>query len=70
MHKGLKKLSITAITYYQHTIALPGVCRYTPTCSAYTQQAIEQYGWYGVWLGMRRILRCHPWHAGGYDPLT
>ena len=47
-----------------------GVCRFRPTCSQYTYQAIERYGSLkGLYLGFRRILRCHPWNVGGYYPL-
>lgn len=46
-----------------------GVCRYRPTCSQYTSQAISRYKWNGLTLGFKRILRCHPYTAGGYDPL-
>jgi len=46
------------------------VCRFFPTCSEYTYQAVEKYGSIkGIWLGLKRIVRCHPWSRGGYDAL-
>lgn len=46
------------------------VCRFTPTCSQYAYDAISQHGIIaGMWLSLRRILRCHPWNRGGYDPV-
>ncbi|MBE7325953.1 membrane protein insertion efficiency factor YidD [Nocardioides sp. Y6] len=46
------------------------VCRYHPTCSAYALDAVSEYGSIkGSWLALRRLLRCHPWAAGGYDPV-
>lgn len=46
------------------------VCRFQPTCSDYTYQAVQKYGSIkGLWLGIKRIVRCHPWNQGGHDPL-
>ena len=46
------------------------VCRFHPTCSEYTEQAIRKYGFFkGVWMGAKRISRCHPWNPGGFDPV-
>ena len=45
-------------------------CRFSPTCSEYAIQALRRHGaWKGSWLAARRISRCHPWHAGGFDPV-
>lgn len=67
-----KRLALGALQFYQRYIspAFPPSCRFTPTCSEYTYQAIEKYGVLrGVWLGGARLLRCHPFHPGGYDPV-
>ncbi len=49
---------------------LPSACRFHPTCSEYMREAVERYGVLrGVSMGIRRLLRCHPFHAGGFDPV-
>ena len=68
----VKKIALGLIKLYQSTISkvLPSSCRYTPTCSEYTSEAINRYGIFkGIWMGTKRIARCHPWHEGGYDPV-
>jgi putative membrane protein insertion efficiency factor len=46
-----------------------GVCRFEPTCSNYMHQALQRWGWRGVIVGLKRIMRCHPFSPGGFDPL-
>lgn len=67
----MKKVLIFLIGVYQKfSVLTPPVCRFTPTCSEYTKQAIAKYGVIkGGWLGIKRICKCHPLHPGGYDPL-
>ena len=63
---------IVMLRFYKREISpmLPPCCRYTPTCSEYAMQAVEKYGAVkGGWLAAKRILRCHPFHEGGYDPV-
>ncbi len=74
---GIKKLPsravVAAVKGYRACISplmLPGKCRFIPSCSAYFMQAVEKYGAVrGSFMGIRRLLRCHPFHKGGYDPL-
>lgn len=67
----LTKLVLGLIRLYQITTGwVPKVCRYAPSCSNYTYQAILKHGlWPGAWLGLKRIGRCHPLHPGGFDPV-
>ena len=68
----LKKIIILLIRGYQIFISpiMPGKCRFYPTCSTYFVQAVEKYGPFkGSLLGIKRILKCHPFPEGGYDPL-
>lgn len=68
----MKRIFLALIRGYQRIISpvFPPSCRFSPSCSEYTYQAIEKYGALrGGWLGIRRISRCHPWNAGGYDPV-
>lgn len=68
----MRKLIILPIMLYRWTISpvLGPHCRFHPTCSAYAVEAIERHGVKrGGWMALRRIGRCHPWHAGGADPV-
>jgi putative membrane protein insertion efficiency factor len=77
----MKELLLKLIRYYQRTsffhqalfrnlFISDAVCRFQPTCSEYTYQAIKKYGIIkGILLGLRRILKCHPWSKGGKDPI-
>ncbi len=77
----MKKIILKLIRFYQKTKFFRGAlakqlfltesaCRFTPTCSNYTYQAVEKYGGAkGLFLGLKRIVRCHPWSSGGFDPV-
>lgn len=65
------KILLSVINAYKYLISplFPDSCRFTPTCSEYSAEAIERYGAVkGTYLTIRRVLRCHPFHPGGYDP--
>ncbi|MBS1646609.1 MAG: membrane protein insertion efficiency factor YidD [Bacteroidetes bacterium] len=67
-----KKIAISLVRFYQQAISphLMSSCRYTPSCSQYTIEAIHKYGALkGCWIGFRRIIRCAPWGGSGYDPV-
>ncbi|MHB1478187.1 MAG: membrane protein insertion efficiency factor YidD [Acidithiobacillus ferrooxidans] len=69
---SVRRAAVVVVRGYQYVISpmLGHNCRFFPTCSEYTCQAIERYGIAkGSWLGIKRISRCHPWHPGGVDPV-
>lgn len=68
----MKKACMAAIRFYQREVSplSPPRCRYIPTCSEYALEAVEKYGAVkGSFLAAKRILRCNPFHKGGYDPV-
>ncbi|MCL2831856.1 MAG: membrane protein insertion efficiency factor YidD [Treponema sp.] len=68
----LQRIAVLLIRFYQNAISpyFPACCRYVPTCSAYACEAVEKFGFFkGVFLAVKRLLRCHPFHHGGYDPV-
>jgi len=70
--KIMEKILIAALAFYRRRLSplLAPSCRFSPTCSCYAQEALERHGlFYGLWLALRRVLRCHPFSAGGLDPV-
>ena len=67
----LKTILITPVRFYQIAISpiFPSTCRYTPTCSQYMIDAIKKHGPKGLFMGIKRIGRCHPWGGSGFDPV-
>ncbi len=65
-------VAVALLRFYKRWISpmLPPSCRFAPTCSEYSMEAYLKYGFFkGSWLTLRRILRCHPFHPGGFDPV-
>ena len=72
MKKLFTTLLILPIRFYRAAISpmFPPACRYVPTCSQYAIEAITKYGpLKGLWLAVKRLLRCHPWGGSGFDPV-
>jgi putative membrane protein insertion efficiency factor len=68
----MTRVLIILVAAYRYALSpmLGRSCRFHPSCSEYAQEALERHGAVrGVWLALRRIARCHPWHRGGYDPV-
>lgn len=69
----MTRVLLGLLTAYKYAISplLGRSCRFYPSCSEYAREAIELYGpWRGTWLAIRRVGRCHPFHPGGYDPVS
>jgi uncharacterized protein len=72
VHQVSKRAFITLIHLYQHTVSilLGPCCRFYPSCSNYASVSIQRFGiWKGTLLALKRLMKCHPFHPGGYDPV-
>ena len=72
INQAVSKTATALIKSYQYIVSplLGNCCRFQPSCSSYYIEALQKHGSiYGTYLGCRRILRCHPWHEGGHDPV-
>lgn len=76
----MRRMALFLIKLYQNTVSLDhglpnrifktGTCRFYPSCSQYTYESVEKFGFVrGLFLGSKRVLRCHPWNEGGHDPV-
>ena len=68
----MRKVVIATLGFYKRFLSpwVPAACRYSPTCSEYMIEAVDKYGiWRGMWMGTQRLLRCHPFREGGFDPV-
>ncbi|MGZ4777839.1 MAG: membrane protein insertion efficiency factor YidD [Thermoanaerobaculia bacterium] len=68
----MRRIVVALLQFYKRAISpiLPPMCRFEPTCSVYMMEAVAKYGvMRGIWLGVRRLSRCHPFNPGGWDPV-
>ena len=68
----MRRVVVALLQFYKRAISpiLPPMCRFEPTCSVYMMEAVAKYGvTRGIWLGVRRLSRCHPFNPGGWDPV-
>ena len=72
LKKIIRQIALLPVYFYRYSISplKPPSCRYTPTCSEYTVEAVLKNGIFkGGWLALKRIVSCHPWGGSGYDPV-